>query len=145
MQISSDLIKAFKEAKLNTFTPFGVVRKSGIIILKFAEPAYTEVIDSNPAVLELDNVTLTFIKSLSVFFAYAIVYDNKVVTYDEKFVTIVRPSSQNLVNHKGVRFRHHDQNINVYESQDGASIVALNNLMEIITSEMVRRKKSRET
>jgi hypothetical protein len=141
MQISGDLIRAFGEAKLNVFTPFAVTRKNGIILFKFAEPAYADVIDSNPAVLSLDNVDIYFIKSLSVFFAYAFVYDNKIIEYDSTYITIVRPSSQKIIDHKGVRFRHHDQNINVYESQDGASLIALNNLASVITADMVRRKK----
>lgn len=145
MQISADLIEALAKIPRGQFTPFGTHRKNGVILLKFAEPAYAGVIDANPAHLALDNVNIYFIKSLTVFFAYALMYDNKIISYDKKYITIMRPSSRGIVNHKGVRFRHHDQNINVYESQDGCSLICLNNLIEVITPDMVRRKKSRET
>lgn len=145
MQISVDLIEALAKTPRNSFVPFGVTRKNGIVLFKFADPAYGGVIDSNPAKLVLDNVDIYFLKSLSVFFAYAFVYDNKLVDYDSRYITIVRPSSRGVFKHKGVRFRHHDQNINVYESQDGATLIACNNLVEVISPDMVRRKKSRET
>lgn len=145
MQISTELIRTLARMPRNQFCTLQTPpRKSGVILMKFLEPAHAETIDSNPAESVLDNLTIYYLRSLTVFFAYALVYDNKLVDIQGEYATIIRPSSVGLTRHTGVRLRHHDQYINCYESQDGASLLALHGLSAVIHPEMVRRKRARQ-
>lgn len=133
-------IQKVKDAPLQTFTQFITDRDQVSVIYKFDTPLYdNEVLYNETRKFSL--FQLGSLSSLKIMFGYVFVFPFKTFTLKDKYFIIRRPSCQNLVNFTGVELAYQSKYINVYSSEDGATLVTANGLNKVILTEIVRKSK----
>jgi hypothetical protein len=81
------------------------------------------------------------IASLGIIFSYLFVSDNKLITIEDEYFYVKRPSARKIESFTSVELAYQSPYLNVYESQDGCVLVSQNNLFNVIEKSMVRKSQ----
>lgn len=137
---ASKYLDSINSATINTFTQIANTKNRIAVVYKFDTPLFTEEFEIKTN-KKFSLFELGSINSLNVMFAYIFVFPFKSFILKEKYFTIRRPSSKNLINYSGVDLIYQSKYINVYNSEDGDCLISANGLNRVILTEIVRKSK----
>ena len=98
---------------------------------------------TKPNTASYSSFDMFLVESVGVLSAYLFKTAHNVQLYS-KYVKIIRPSSFQLEAFKGVKLIMQDDRLNVFHSEDGATLITLSNLKSIIRPSFVRRSEKTE-
>lgn len=136
-----DLQGALHVGPLNQF--FSLNADDSLFCFKWQPLIDPQQLTTKPNTATYSSFDMFLLESVGVLSAYLFKTTNKVQLFP-KYVKIIRPSSLQLQAFKGVKLIMQDDRLNVFHSEDGATLVTLSNLKSIIKPSFVRRSEKTE-